>query len=148
MDNFKIWCISFCILLVITSSMRFLVPECKMKKVSDSVLSLIVLLVMVVPFTDQSAKSKYNFDFGLQEYSDSASDTIAYETALGKYIKDTLEAEGIACEAVEVSAELDEEGYIAVKSIDVVVTQAQNAENAIEIIKNKCGFDAEKVKID
>lgn len=148
MDDFKIWCISFCLLLVIISVMRFAVPECKMKKVSDSVLSLIILLVLFIPFTDKISKSENKFDFGLEDYSQAVEGDSQYEAALEKYIKDTLEAEGIFCKSIEVTAELDKDGYIDIGDIEITVSESEQAENVIEIIKNKCGLDTEKVKIN
>lgn len=148
MDDFKIWCISFCLLLVITSVMRFAVPECKMKKVSDSVLSLIILLVLFIPFTDKISESENKFAFDLEDYSQAVEDDRQYEAALEKYIKDTLEAEGISCKSIEVTAELDKDGYIDISGIDITVSESDQAEYVIEIIKNKCGLDTEKVKIN
>lgn len=148
MDDFKIWCISFCLLLVITSVMRFAVPECKMKKVSDSVLSLIILLVLFIPFTDKISESENKFDFDLEDYSQAAEGDSQYEAAIEKYISDTLEAEGISCKSIEVTAELDKDGYIDISVIDITVSEYDQAEYVIEIIKNKCGLDTEKVKIN
>lgn len=147
MSEFKTWCIGFCSILVITSVMRFIVPDCKMKKVSDSALSLIIVLIMFIPFVSKNPNIFNDFDFGIFESEEEFQENSHYELALEKYITDTLAGDGVNLEKVEVLIEIDSDGYINIEKIEIIISNSEEIEKAKSIIKNKCMLDLEKVVI-
>ena len=147
MSEIKTWCISFCSILVIISVMRFVVPDCKIKKVSDSALSLIIVLIMFIPFADKNQNILSDFDYGLSERDEKFQENSQYELALEKYITDTLAGDGINIDKIEVLIEIDAEGYINIEKIEILISNSEDIEKAKNIIKNKCELDLEKVVI-
>lgn len=148
MNEFKTWCLSFCVLLAVTAVLRFIIPECKMKSVSDTFLSLIVVVAMFLPFTDKEIHNIPDFNFDMDEYSESFDESSQYEAALEKYIQDTLAQHEIDIKEIEVSAGLDDEGYIVIDEINIETASFEDAETIKNIIKDECELDVEKVTVN
>ncbi len=148
MDDFKARCLSFCILLAAVTVMRFVIPECKMKSVSDAFLSLIVIVAMFLPFTDRKAADASGFSFDMEEYSENFDERSQYEAALEKYIGDTLEKNGIKIEKTDVSAEVDGDGYIVIDGINITASPSEDAQKIKSVIRDECGLDEEKVTVN
>lgn len=148
MNEFKTWCLSFCVLLAVTAVMRFIIPECKMKSVSDTFLSLIVVVAMFLPFTDKEIHNFPDFNFDMDEYSESFDESSQYEAALEKYIQDTLSQHEIDIKEIEVSAGLDDDGYIVIDEINIETASFEDAETIKNIIKDECELDVEKVTVN
>ena len=148
MNEFKTWCLSFCLLLAVTAVMRFVIPECKMKSVSDTFLSLIVVVAMFLPFTNKEINNFSDFSFAIDEYEENFEDSSQYEAALEKYISDTLSQHEIDIQEIEVSAELDDDGYILIDEINIKTASFQEVEEIKNIIRDECKLDVEKVTVN
>lgn len=148
MNDIKNWCMGFCILMFSISIMRFLIPESKMKKVSDSVLSLIVVLLLFIPFLDTKNDIAEKWDFDISEYFEYSKENPEYNIALERYIINTLSNFDINTKNVDVICELDEEGYIIIKEIYIKVEQVSDKEKILKIIKDECKLDTDRVRIE
>ncbi len=144
MKDFKTWCISFCVLLAVVTVMRFVIPECKLKSISDTFLSLIVIVAMFLPFTEKNANKASSFNFDTRDYSEKFDGAPQYEAAIEKYIEDALSSRGVEFKNVEVSAETDGEGYIVIDKINITA-ENPNEEEIKSIIRDECKLDEERV---
>ncbi len=143
MENIKQWAVSVCAVIAITAILKYLIPEGKMKKTSEAVLSIIVLAVVLTPFFNKSnvlgsALSDYDFLNDIEEYSNSD----VYGEALEKSIGDILTENGIAYKEITVKTNIDGESYINISNIEIELQNTDEKDKVCALLSEKLGIDS------
>lgn len=148
MKDFKAWCIEFCLIMIITAVIRFLIPECKLKKTADTMLALIIVLTLVSPFANNSNLKSFDFDFNKTGEIVSDGENIQYDSAIESYVENLMHSNGVDIDYVKAKTDIDSEGYIIVKSINIKLTDYSQKETALKILEEESEIDCERVSIE
>lgn len=148
MENIKQWAVSVCAVIAITAILKYLIPEGKMKKTSEAVLSLIVLAVVLTPFLNSgnafdSTLNNYDFLSDIEEYESSD----AYGEALEKSIGDILTENGIAYKEITVNTNIDSESYINISNIEIELQNTDEKDKVCALLSEKLGIDSSSFSV-
>ncbi len=148
MENIKQWTVSVCAVIAITAILKYLIPEGKLKKTSEAVLSLIVLAVTLTPFFNNEFISDSSFnDYGFFNDIDEYSSSDAYGEALEKTIGGILTENGIAFNEITVNTNIDGEAYINISDIEIVLQNKDDKEKARALLSEKLGIDSSSFSV-
>lgn len=128
MEKIGVWGASVCVFSVVIVLFKAMFPQGNIKKTGETVMVLLMLLVMLQPFTkmdfnSESLLPKNNlFDYeALQE-------TNIYSTALERVIRESLLQHNIKIEDIQLQAEKDDAQYLVLTKLRI-----QTEANAEEV---------------
>lgn len=119
MEKIGVWGASVCVFSVVIVLFKAMFPQGNIKKTGETVMVLLMLLVMLQPFTKMDLNSesllpKNNlFDYeALQE-------TNIYSTALERVIRESLLQHNIKIEDIQLQAEKDDAQYLVLTKLRI-----------------------------
>ena len=140
MEQIKAWAAGLIAMLLVTALLKFLTPVGNIKKTSNAVISIIVLILLVSPFK--------NTDFGSFEipeinidYKSMQNENTLYANAVKTAVEDALKEQSIEFKTVTVNSSLSEDGYLEIESIEVLLNDLNDTALAIDAISEKTGIE-------
>lgn len=144
MERIGIWGISVCVFSVIIVLFKAMFPQGNIKKTGETVMVLLMLLVMLQPFTKMNLNSDVLippitwYDYAeIQEKS-------AYDTALQQVILEMLLKNNIHADEIQLQTEIDHEQYLVLTALKIK-TEADTEE--IYLYLEELGIPREIVEI-
>ncbi len=137
MENFKTWAISICVFSVVLLFYRMLFPKGNMKKTGETVISVLLLFMMIQPFTQLQTDAGVLPPQTRQEDFYDSGQTAYYTLALVSAVSDSLAKIGVQADAIHATASLDEEHYLVLSALELAVsTDRSDAEIKAHLQKN------------
>lgn len=131
METIKMWAVGVCASAIIAAVYKILMPAGNMKKVSEVLLSLFILIALVSPFL-QSEASALNFDFLESDFLEQtqAADPVLenYRTATVRAVQSVLGGMGISDCEIEANMHTDADGNIVLNKLCLSVKDLEEAE--------------------
>lgn len=137
MENLKIWAISICVFSVILLFYRMLFPNGNLKKTGETVISILLLFMMIQPFTKLKTDAETLLPKTQWEDFYDSGQTAYYTAALESAVSDSLTAIGVQADEIHANADLDEENYLVLSALEVTVsTEKSDAEIKAQLQKD------------
>ena len=153
MDQIKEWAVKLCVAFIVSTFLCFIIPEGRLKKTADNVITLFLLSVIFLPLTDFSA---LNIDFSAFDFSYSPDEEdyfTDYNSFLfdsgKKLVEDEVKAllDEICSSKYEVVAciDLTDDGNIIVNTVRIRITEADmdKCEKIMSSVLQYGGYNAE-----
>lgn len=148
MSDFKQWAIAVCVICVITAVYKMLMPKGNIKKCADVTMSLVVLVVMLSPLF--SGKTFFpELNGGIDIFSDykNIEDNKGYKSVISQTVINVLDKNNILYNSVDVDMNIDDDGYIIIKCIEINLDNATQKDEVLELVKKETQFDEQVFKI-
>ncbi len=144
MENFKLWALSLCGALVVTSIFRILMSDSHLKKSINIFLSMFIFLYSVIPLGEIFASKSLTLN-SREETTLSYDDFYkkSYEKIIEKAIGDICENNDVSVISIDFNSYIDENEYYCVKSIFLKINNSEKAEQIKNEINNAFGFEVE-----
>ncbi len=146
MEKMIEWGSSVCIFAVIVVLYKIMFPQGNIKKAGEILMILLMLLVMLQPFTHLDIDA--DTLLSKADWYDSTENTESntYDTALEQVIRATLAENGIEVEKIQLNTETDTDNYLILTTLKLK-TDA-DADVICTCLKEKLGIPEEIVEID
>jgi len=135
-------CVTVCALL------GMLLPNGNIKKAAETGFSILVLWILLAPFTHADALQNRIFTEETLNETDTYADSAqVYRSAVENLMTTTLSEAGISVQSVEAEIALDGTGNILLQSISVTVSNHEEAEKVTDILQNTLEIPPETVTV-
>lgn len=146
MESVITWGSSVCVFAVTVVLFKAIFPQGNIKKAGETLMVLLMLFVMLQPFTKLDLNSDaflpktewYDYT-ELQEKS-------AYDAALKQAIRNALTEKGMEIDAIQIHTETDAEQYLILTSLELK-TDA-DTDRILSCLQEELDIPAEIVRID
>ncbi len=139
MEGFKFWIISLCGAMSVSAIFKLLLSDSKFKKVINVFFSVFILFYTVIPVKALLKSYSQNKFSDTKLYYDSYYQE-GYQAVIEQSVKNVLSEIDVRVLDIEISAYIDEEGYLVVKEI-TVKTDSESHSTIKEKIKSELGFE-------
>ncbi len=141
MENLKLWALSLCGALVVTSIFRILMSGSRLKKSINIFLSMFIFLYSVVPIGDIFSSLNFEIDTLDETYSYEQYYEDAYEQIVIKSIENICEKNNVSVISISIDSYIDENEYYCVNDIDLHIDNSAKTEDIKNDLKNEFGFE-------
>ncbi len=141
MDNLKIWSLSLCGALVVTSIFRILMSNSQLKKSINIFLAMFIFLYSVVPIGGLFSVKNFNIDLSDNSFSYNEYYENTYEIIIIKVVENVCEKNGATVISVEIDSYVDENEYYCVNRIDLQVDIKNKSKVIKDELKKEFGFE-------
>lgn len=141
MNNLKLWALSLCGALVVTSIFRILMSNSQLKKSINIFLSMFIFLYSVVPIGKLFSADSFNTDFSDKSFSYDDYYENTYEQIIIKAIKNVCETNCVTVVSIEINAYVDENEYYCINEIDLQIDENNKTNEIKNELKNIFGFE-------
>ncbi len=147
------WAVKLCVAFIASTFLCFIVPEGRLKKTANNVITLFLLSVIFIPIVDDSIFNAEFSDFEVSYLPEEDDYFADYNSFLIDNSKKLIEDEvkgllsGICNSKYDVKAEIDltDDGNIMVKKVLIRITESDmaNYKKIISAVSQYNGIDAE-----
>lgn len=117
MEKIGIWGASVCVFAVVIALFKALFPQGNIKKTGETVTVLLMLLVMLQPFTKMDLNSDALFPKNDPITFEAVQETEYYSNALAQVIRESLEQHGLTVGDIQPQAETDDAQYLVLTKL-------------------------------
>lgn len=141
MDSFKVWILSLCGALVITSIFRILIHNSSVSKSINIFLSMFIFLYSIIPLEGLFN----NFDFSpnieneTRPYDEYYKD--GYERIVVEAINNVCEKNNVSVIEIDMDSYIDDNGYYCINKLEIEIDSPDKKELIISELKNTFGFE-------
>lgn len=144
MNDIKSWVHIVCVILVLSSAMKIILPSSK-NALFKAVLSLFLIVSVIIPFTNGNMKftlPKMNFE----EYSIEEKNNVI-ENSIINQISNILVKNNYNSCVINCDVSIDKNNDITVNSIDIYIPDEYKADEVKNLIFDSLGYVARVEKI-
>ncbi len=141
MESIKLWAISLCGALVITSIFRFLVSNSTIYKSVNIFLSIFIFLYSVIPIGNMFSYKSLDFDVNeeTQSYEEYYKNT--YEQIVLKVIENVCSENDVKLLSADFDSYIDENDYYCVRKIDIKIQPNTMNKKIKSVLYSQFGFE-------
>lgn len=141
MEYLKVWAISLCGALVVTSIFRIIINNSSLNKSINIFLSMFIFLYTVIPL--ENIFDSFNNIKPVERIEKSYDDYYidGYEKIIIKAIKNICKEKNVSVLSVNMDSYIDNEGYLCVNFLEIKIDSPKLNEEIKETIKEKLGFE-------
>lgn len=141
MDGIKIWALSLCGALVVTSIFRILMSTSSLNKSINIFLSMFIFLYSVIPLENIVANSTFKLEeqddvVSYEEYYKNG-----YENIVIEAIKNVCADNNVSVISIDIDSYIDENEYYCINNILLEINSSDMKEIIREELKEKLGFE-------
>lgn len=141
MENLKLWAVSLCGALVVSSIFRIIIRNSSLYKSINIFLSMFIFLYTIIPleniFDDfDIINSDINIE---QSYDDYYKE--GYEKIIFRAIKNICDENNVNISSIEIYSYVDEEGNLNIRNIEMKTDSPEQNNPLKQKIKDKLGFE-------
>ena len=141
MENLKLWAVSLCGALVVSSIFRIIIKNSSLYKTINIFLSMFIFLYTIIPLENIFNDFEFiNFDKKYeQSYDDYYKD--GYEKIIIQAIKNICKEDNVDIMYIEINSYVDEESNLIIRNIDIKTAAPELNDILKKKINNKLGFE-------
>ena len=141
MENLKLWAVSLCGALVVSSIFRIIIKNSSLYKSINIFLSMFIFLYTIIPleniFDDfDIINSDINIE---QSYDDYYKE--GYEKIIIRAIKNICDEKNVNISSLEIYSYVDQEGNLNIRNIEMKTDSPEQNNELKQKIKDKLGFE-------
>lgn len=146
MESVIIWGSSVCVFAVTVALFKAIFPQGNIKKAGETLMALLMLFVMLQPFTKLDLNSEaFLPKTEWYDYTEMQEKSV-YDAALKQAIRNALTEKGIEIDAIQIHTETDVEQYLVLTSLELK-TDA-DTDRILSCLQEELDIPAEIVRID
>ena len=141
MENLKLWAVSLCGALVVSSIFRIIIKNSSLYKTINIFLSMFIFLYTIIPLENIFNDFEFiNFDKKYeQSYDDYYKD--GYEKIIIQAIKNICKEDNVDIMYIEINSYVDEESNLIIRNIDIKTAAPELNDILKKKINDKLGFE-------
>ncbi len=141
MDGIKIWALSLCGALVVTSIFRILISTSSLNKSINIFLSMFIFLYSVIPLENIVTNSSFNLDVQDDVVSYEEYYKNGYENIVIEAIKNVCEDNDVSVISIDIDSYIDENEYYCINNILLEINSSDMKEIIRKDLKERLGFE-------
>ncbi len=142
MDNIKVWLLSLCGALAVTSIFRILVSNSNLKKSVNIFLSMFLFLYSLVPLGNVFEDIKLdNENYEENDYEYNNYNQKVYEEIIKETIKKACIENNTKVISMSIDSYIDDNDYCVIKNIELIIENKENCEKIKNVIKDELGYE-------
>ena len=144
MDNLKLWALSLCGALVITSVFRLIISGSRLEKSVNVFLSVFIFFYSIIPLSNITEIDDLSFNFEVEEKEDEIY-LDGYEMVVVESIKKVCNENNVSVISVDIDSYLDDKNEYTVNEIIVEIDAPERANEIKSVLENQLNFEVEVV---
>ena len=144
MDNLKLWALSLCGALVITSVFRLIISGSRLEKSVNVFLSVFIFFYSIIPLSNITEIDDLSFNFEVEEKEDEIY-LDGYEMVVVESIKKVCNENNVSVISVDIDSYLDDKNEYTVNEIIVEIDSPERANEIKSVLENQLNFEVEVV---